>query len=243
MNRALIVVALAASVTPPLTARAVMGPCKADPEANLICGEGNGAARVIAKTISPSKRFALAWRLTNGPLSRQPNDHDPDVENVVVRIENGDVIVKTHGSYWENGVRQAKANVFAAWSPGEGFLVAGVEYNDSETGEIFAFNERGAVIGPFDVVKAIEPAVRAEMMGVKDVDKYSLRFSYMPQITINDQGLMHASAFMSKDETDDDKIYEVTAQATQTAGTLSVKVLSVSQYLGPYISVRMYHGP
>ena len=43
-------------------AHADMGPCKPDKHDGLICGSGDGAARVIDDTTSPSKQLALAWR-------------------------------------------------------------------------------------------------------------------------------------------------------------------------------------
>lgn len=41
-------------------AQAEAGPCKPDQFNGLTCGEGPGAARVIAGTISPSKKMAFA---------------------------------------------------------------------------------------------------------------------------------------------------------------------------------------
>jgi hypothetical protein len=242
MNRlsVVVVLALAVSATSPLASHAEISACLPDEHGNFICGIGDGAARVIAKTISPSKRLALAWRMPNKPLSYQPDDHDTDLENLVVRIKDGAVLAKTHGSYWENGIRQAKANVFAAWSPSSNLLVASVEQVDSEVAEIFVLTENDAVIGPFDFLKVIQPAVRAEMKGVSDANKYDLRFAHTPQMTIDNQGLMHASVFMSRTEADKPKIYDVTAQVIHTTSSLEAKVLSVSQYAGPYISVEIY---
>ena len=48
-------------------AHAEMGPCQPDSHESFICGSGNGAARVIGDTVSPSKRLALAWRGTKTP--------------------------------------------------------------------------------------------------------------------------------------------------------------------------------
>jgi hypothetical protein len=44
------------------SAQAETGPCKPDAFEGVTCGDGPGAARVIAGTVSPSKQMAFAWR-------------------------------------------------------------------------------------------------------------------------------------------------------------------------------------
>jgi hypothetical protein len=78
------------------------------------------------------------------------------------------------------------------------------------------------------------------MQSVKDVDKYVLRFSYKPKLTIDDQGLIHASVFMEVPDLDGGPIYNLTAQVSGAGNSLDVRVVSVSQYLGPYISVTVH---
>ena len=43
-------------------AMAELGPCKRDARETPLCGSGKGAARVVRNTMSPDKKFALAWR-------------------------------------------------------------------------------------------------------------------------------------------------------------------------------------
>ena len=63
-----------------------MGPCQPDKFDGLICGSGIGAARVIADTLSPSKRLALAWRSPKGAPTEVPSG---DTEILVVRVADG----------------------------------------------------------------------------------------------------------------------------------------------------------
>ena len=95
------------------SARADMGPCT-PVVFDLICGNGPGAARAILKTVSPSKRLAFAWRLSNRPPTDRPEQNDPYLENFVVRIEDGAVLAKSHGAYWDLGSKIAKAFLIAA---------------------------------------------------------------------------------------------------------------------------------
>ena len=127
-------------------------------------------------------------------------------------------------------------------------LVAGQPFIDQNGGPprhtgfggLFAFTEDDGVIGPFDLTKVFDPAVRAQMKGVKDSNEYSLRFSYKPKPTIDDQGLIHASVFTEARDSRDGPSYDLTAQAARAAHSLDVKVLSDFQYLGPSISVTIH---
>jgi hypothetical protein len=57
----------------------------------LTCGQGDGAARVIDKTMSPSKRLALAWRSMDHPPTEPAEDYD-DLELLLIRLKDGAVL-------------------------------------------------------------------------------------------------------------------------------------------------------
>ncbi|MGA3310873.1 MAG: hypothetical protein ABSD08_20010 [Xanthobacteraceae bacterium] len=225
-----------------LPVRSEMGPCRRDGQESSYCGEGEGAARIIPKTTSPSHRLALAWRVTNRPPTIRPNDNDPDLESLIVRIEDGAILAKSRGFYWNLGDRYAPRQYFrAAWSPDSRLLIRTAGRGGvPDSAELFAFTEDDGVIGPFDLVKVVDPAVRAQMKGVKDANEYVLSFSYKPEPTIDDQGLIHASVFTETRDLRDGPIYDLTAQVTRAANSLDAKVLSVSQYFGPSISVTVH---
>jgi len=222
-----------------------MGPCVATgkdvyaSEDILICGNGEGSARVIVKTTSPSKQLALAWRLTDRPPVYQPIEHDNQLENLIVRIKNGTILAKTRGTYWATGGRTQKASVIASWSPNSHLLITGMQSVDSTVLELFTFLPDGTVIGPLDLVTVLEPAARDQMKGIKDGKKYSFRITDMPGIATDDQGLIHASVYLEDQETHEGPIYDLTARALQTGELIEVKVLSISKYLGPRISVTV----
>jgi hypothetical protein len=221
-------------------APAEMGPCRPVGEDNFVCGAGNGAAKIIPKTISPSKRLALAWRFTNRPPYSRPNEHDPNLENFIVRIEDGAVLAKTHGAYWHTGDRTAKANNVASWSPDSRFLIAEVGSVETENVELFTFVENDGAIGPLDLVKVFEPAVRARMGSSSAANQYSFRITYIPGIAIDAAGLIHASVYMARGGSGEGPAYDLTAQVTRGGDSLDVKVLSISEYLGPRLSVTVH---
>jgi hypothetical protein len=237
-----IALAFAALAIAPLIARAEMGPCIPDLRGSLTCGNGVGAARVIPKTASPSNRLALAWRLTSSAPGYQLHEGNPDLENLIVRINDGAILAKSQGTYWDMGDRYAKAQYLtAAWSPASRLLIRMAGKGDApHSAELFAFAQDDSVTGPSDLVKVLDPAVRAEMKDVNDVDKYVFTIATQPSMTIDDQGLISASVFMVERDSGNERAYNMTAQVARSANSLSVKVLSISRYLGPYISVTVH---
>jgi hypothetical protein len=116
---------------------------------DLMCGSGDGAARAIIKTISPSKHFAFAWRLADRAPTDRPGENDPNLENMIVRIADGAVLAKSRGSYWDLGTKIAKAYLFTAWSPDSRLLVKVEQRAEFASAEIFFFAEDDTAIGPF----------------------------------------------------------------------------------------------
>jgi hypothetical protein len=243
MKRLSVVVALAlaASAISPLASHAEMGPCLPDEHGNFICGTGDGAARVIPKTSSPSGRLALAWRLTNRPPNNMPYENDPSLENLIVRSGDGAILAKSPGGYWNTDTRTAKGWLSTAWSPDSRLLIRETAFNNGpDSVELFAIADDDSLVGPVDLLRLLDPAVRAEMTDVQDADKYSLRISYGPKITIDNNGLVHASVYMWRPESDGGPAYDVTAQVTHTERSLDAKIISVSLYRGPRISVTIH---
>lgn len=174
-------------------ASAEMGPC-APADFDLICGSGDGAARAIVKTISPSRRLAFAWRLTNKPPGNIPEQDDPALENLIVRLDDGTALAKSHGSYWDLSTKIAKAYLMTAWSPDSRLLVKIEQRAQSASAEIFSFTEDDATTGPFNLVKVIEPALQAKMPKA-NTGNSTVAFSAHPATTIDDQGLLPHGRF------------------------------------------------
>lgn len=186
--------------------------------------------------------MALAWRLTNRPPTIRPNDNDPDLESLIVRIQDGAILAKSTGFYWHLGDRYApRQYLHAAWSPDSRFLIrtAG-RVGVADSAELFAFAEDDRVIGPFDLAKLIDTAVRAQIKGVEPPEQWLLSFAYKPEITIDEQGLIRASIYMRARNQGGGPIYDLTAMVIGSPDLLDAKVLSISQYLGPSVSVTVH---
>jgi hypothetical protein len=234
-----VAMSLSALTSAPSNAAAEMGPCT-PATFDLICGSGDGAARVIVKTISPSKRLAFAWRLANRPPADRPEEGDPNLENLIVRIADGAVLAKSHGSYWDLSTKIAKAYLITAWSPDSRLLVKVDQRAGFASAELFSFSQDDSAIGPIELIKIIAPAVLAQMPGVKDTDNYQLVFASQPAMTVDDQGLLYAGVFTRDQDSMDGPVYEVTMQITRAANSLDAKVVSVSPHTGVSISVIVH---
>jgi hypothetical protein len=234
-----VAISLSALTFAPSNASAEMGPCR-PATFDLICGSGDGAARVIVKTISPSKRLAFAWRLANRPPTDRPEESDPNLENLIVRISDGAILAKSQGSYWDLSTKIAKAYLITAWSPDSRLLVKVEQRAGFASAELFSFHQDDSAIGPFELVKLIKPAILAQMQGVKDIDNYQLVFASHPAMRVDDQGLLHANVFARDQDSSEGPAYDVTMQITRAADSLDAKVVSVALQTGASISVIVH---
>ena len=98
-------------------AMAELGPYKRDARETPLCGSGKGAARVVRNTMSPDKKFALAWR----DPDKDPGDvteDDTDLELLLIRLADGVVLAKGDTDYFRNpGVTANRREELAIWSP------------------------------------------------------------------------------------------------------------------------------
>jgi hypothetical protein len=233
-NLVAIAIALIALVTAHITAYAEMGRCRPDGEGYMICGSGDGAARVIAKTISPSKRMAFAWRLTNRLPTDRPENDDPNLENLIVRLEDGAILSKSHGTYWDLGQKIAKQYMFAVWSPDSRLLVKVAQSAEFTSAELFSFANDDAAIGPFELVKIIDTAVQVKL-GVAGSNYEGFVFSSKPEMTMDNQGLIHTTISAANGG-----VYDLTVQATRIADSFNARVVSISEHAGVSISIIVH---
>jgi hypothetical protein len=219
-------------------ASAEMGPC-APADFDLICGSGDGAALAIVKTISPSRRLAFAWRLTNKPPGNIPEQDDPALENLIVRLDDGTALAKSHGSYWDLSTKIAKAYLMTAWSPDSRLLVKIEQRAQSASAEIFSFTEDDATTGPFNLVKVIEPALQAKMPKA-NTGNSTVAFSAHPATTIDDQGLLHTVVSVMQEDGTEGPRYAAVVQVMRSTNAIDAKVLSVTPFDGISISITVH---
>ena len=204
-----------------------MGPCRPDKFGGLICASGVGSARVIADTLSPSKRLALAWRSNKGPPTEEASG---DTEIMVVRIADGAILATSTGTYWDTG--EARANrleELATWSPNSRLLIRSFNSRFStDNVDLYAFGANDEASGPVDLLKLIDPAVRTHMRRrVKDEQKYVFSISNDPAMSVGNGGLVRARVTMSVPKQEPERSYNVTVRVMLGAKPLAARIVAV----------------
>jgi hypothetical protein len=208
-------------------ATAEMGPCQPDKFGGLTCGSGVGAARVIDDTLSPSKRLALAWRSVKGPPTEEPGD-DPEI--LVVRLADGAILATSKGMYWNTG--EARANrlqELATWSPNSRLLIRSFNSRFStDNVDLYAFGANDEATGPFDLLKVMDPAVRASLRRrVKDEQNYAFFISDAPSMSIGNSGIARAAVMMWVPKVGPERNYTVTVRVMRGAKSLAARIVAV----------------
>jgi hypothetical protein len=215
-----ILLALYASQTAAVRAEA----CIADQRGGLVCGTGKGASRVFANTTSPSKNYAFAWRTARGLPS---GDETPnDVENVLIRLTDGAVLVTLGGTYWETGAMRAnRYDLLAAWSP-DSQAVIEVANSRWDSDSFAYFRIDGATATRLDLRALVEPVMTARLPP-RNRQGNSFRVREDLPVTLDARGRVRFTAmlYVPKGETSND--YKVQVNVRTTGGRLSAQVVSM----------------
>jgi hypothetical protein len=209
-------------------AAAEVGPCRTDSHHGLTCGQGDGAARVIEKTMSPSKRLALAWRSIDHPPTESA-EGDDNLELLLIRLKDGAVLSRRMTDYWDTGETHVnRLYETATWSPDSRWMINTTqERYSTPTVDLYAFGDADTPTGPFDLRKIMEDAARAQLKKrVRDDSNYEFSLD-STHLKIDNRGLVCASATLWVPKTDAEPDYDMMLQVTRGGGRLGVKVLSI----------------
>ncbi|HZQ12817.1 MAG TPA: hypothetical protein VFB31_08415 [Pseudolabrys sp.] len=215
-------------------AAAGTGPCKPDRFDGLTCGEGPGAARVIAGTISPSKEFAFAWRDPGRPPTDEP-DID-QVESVLLWLHNGTAMAIAPGAYWDTGTAHVNRYDFhAIWSPDSRYVIELLDFRwSTEALRLHALAEHGRSVRSIDLKPIVETAVRKQLRKtMKNEAVYALEIEgdnsgEPPVLTIDNRGLIKTRIEMQVPKGDDPVIHvDAAFQVSDRDGALEVRALSI----------------
>jgi hypothetical protein len=212
-------------------ASAETGPCQADAYGGLTCGKGNGAARVIEGTISPSKRFAMAWRYPDGPPTDIPDDDD--IESLLIRVADGAILSNVKGAYWDTGETHVNRLLAGAvWSPNSRLMIATLDARFATAGvDLYAIGPDDKVIGPLNLISIIEPAVRAVLKkSIKNDESYvfSIYYDQHQHLKIDNHGHIQAVIMMLVPKEGLQSTYDVKLRVAQKGPTLAASVRSIS---------------
>ena len=166
---AVAIAALAASLG---AARAEVGPCKADTPEMMLCGTGIGAARTIPDTLSPDKTIAFAW---HAPQSEPDVVEDFENEWLLIRVADGVVLTRAPTDFFQTPkLRANRRHETAIWSPDSRMVVRQYDTRyDTEAFTLYRIDGKGGLAGETDLLKLVEPAVRARAKGRgRDIASY-----------------------------------------------------------------------
>jgi len=231
MPRMLPTICIASALLLGAPAFAGMGPCLPDQHDGLICGSGDGAARVIEDTLSPSKRFALAWRSLDAPPTQEPKDDKTEL--LLVRVGDGVILTRSPTEYWDTGEMHVnRLQEQASWSPNSRLVIRAFQQRfETGSAELYAIGKTGEFAGALDLRKILDTAIRARLKQrrVRDAESYSFSLSSGPELKIGNDGLIRASVMMWIPKEGPEHNYAATLQAMQKpGGGLIARMVSIA---------------
>jgi len=197
-------------------------------------GEGPGAARVIAGTISPSKKIAFAWREPGKAPTEEPDIYQ--VESVLLRLHDGIALAISPGDYWDTGtVRANRYDFHAIWSPNGRLVIELTDFRWSTvTLRLYSLGEHGRPVLSLDLKPIMELAVRKQLRKtVKNEASYAFEIQgdnsgEPPRLTIDNTGLIKARIEMQVPKEENPEIYvDVVFQIRERDGVIEARPVSV----------------
>jgi hypothetical protein len=198
--------------------------CIADKHGGLVCGEGERALRVIADTISPSKQYAFAWRSPNGLPSGQ--DIPMGVENVLVRLSDGEVLSKLGGAYWMTGeMRPNRYDLLVVWSPDSKAVVEVANSRWDSDSFAYYFLD-GKTVTKVDLRALVEPAMKAKLPK-RQREFQSFRVREELPVTFDARGRLSFTAMIYRPKTDPSLDCRIQVDITTKRGKPSARLVSM----------------
>lgn len=201
------------------------GACKPDKFEGLVCGEGDGALRVIEQTTSPSKRFAFAWRDRDGLPTAEPDDDTLD--NVLLRIEDGAILKK--GKYWNTGeVRANRRDEIAVWSPDSNRVIEFYTTRyDTEVIDLYEVGDGRSIAGPLNLLKTVDKAAKtAANRGRRTPVNYAMSVT-AETVKFDNNGRLRVHVYLFVPKGDNEKEYEITLAVSGRGSRTVARLVSV----------------
>jgi len=224
MRTALVSLFTALTLLAPLSAHA--DACVADGD-SFVCGEGKGAMRVLADTISPNKQYAVAWRSSAG-LPVKGESPNGDVENLLIRISDGQVLAKLGSEYWTSGeMRPNRFDFVTAWSPDSRAVIDFA--NSRWDTDAFGYHRiDGATAETIDLLALVSPALKGKLPAAKR-DNYAFRVREDAPIKLDNAGHARFGVMLYIPKSDPFSYYRVQVDIAGKNGKATARIVSVQK--------------
>ena len=160
-------------------------PCAPVEHETIVCNNGNRILRVIRESVSPSKRYAIAWSLTGDsaaneleedePFADTPDDHSRSTENrdhvfnYLVRLSDGQVLKVADSRHFGDRQRYNHFTHEAFWSPDERYVVQVTNWRfGSSVASAYRIAPDDTVIGPLRLTPPVRRAASARLKTTKE---------------------------------------------------------------------------
>jgi hypothetical protein len=225
MRQTFILAAAIVALLLPLTTGARAAGCVADQYGGPVCGEGRDAVRVFDDTTSPSKKFAFAWRSSAGlPAGQQ--EPAGDIENVLVRLDDGAVIGKLGGEYWAIGTMRAnRFEQLAAWSP-DSRAVVEVANSRWDTNAFAYYAIDGDKVAKVDLLALVSPAVKSKVSASRR-DNYAFRVRQDLGVTLDARGHLRFKAMLYVPKGEAELDFSIEVAIVSRGGAPSARIISM----------------
>jgi hypothetical protein len=214
-------------------------PCQLDEIGTTICTGDNSEYRVIRGTISPDKRYGIAWNTgtgktrndyeminNDGPRGRYAGD---PVETFLMRFSDSTMLKKLGGLHYGDAQRYNHTIERAVWSPNGQWLVAINEGKwDTANAETYRITASG-VSGPLDLKPLCREAERRGLKATRlkvDTGKFAHTMSVK---SIADDGTIAAICWMQIVKGDDVFQFSVKMKADASGKTVKAKLGAIKR--------------
>jgi hypothetical protein len=201
--------------------------CIPDQHGGLVCGVGKDAVRVLDDTTSPSKKLAIGWRCSAG-LPADDKEPAGDVEDVIVRLEDGAVLGKLGGEYWNTGTMHPnRFDYVAAWSP-DNRAVVEVANSRWDTNAFGYYAIDGGKVTKIDLLALASQAVKAKIPArEREGQAFRVREDLDVKLDANGRLRFKAMLYVPKGEASRD--YSVEVAIASTRGPPSARIVSIQK--------------
>lgn len=212
-----------------LAASAAAQPCQTDRFKDLVCGDGRDAVRVFEETMSPSKRYAIGWRMKRGkPLLAEHPDTE-DVENVLIRLSDGAVLAVLGGNRWTRaGYRANQYDTDAVWSADERAVIESASQRWDTYALTYVTIANGDKAATADLLPLVLSAAKATLPK-KARDDYVLRVRHDRPALFEKGSRLRVGTVLYVPRGESDRWLDLTLRISEKGGVPKASVVGVTK--------------